>query len=154
MEALKRTIALLFRRKGRNRMSEQEFVLSASMDLRWFPPKEAQRLLDLSVLKGLVTLEKGGVEPAFDLEAVEVPLHFVPTTDMLQDASDLFDRLLDEITRAASRPRKDLAARVNSIQRWMGVYVEVAALLAGEELTVDLTSFYPDVEAMIRARRP
>lgn len=154
MEALKRTIALLFRRKGRNRMSEQEFVLSASMDLRWFPPRDAQRLLDLSVLKGLVTLEKGGVEPAFDLEAVEVPLHFVPTTDILQDASDLFDRLLDEITRAASRPRKDLAARVNSIQRWLGVYVEVAALLAGEELTVDLTSFYPEVEAMMRERRP
>ncbi|MEE8198112.1 MAG: DUF2240 family protein [Thermoplasmata archaeon] len=154
MEALKRTIALLFRRKGRNRMTEQEFVLSASMDLRWFPPRDAQRLLDLSVLKGLVTLEEGGLEPAFDLEAVEVPLHFVPTTDILQDASDLFDRLLDEITRAASRPRKDLAARVNSIQRWLGVYVEVAALLAGEELTVDLTSFYPEVEAMMRERRP
>ena len=154
MEALKRTIALLFRRKGRNRMSEQEFVLSASMDLRWFPPREAQRLLDLSIVKGLVTLEEGGVEPAFDLEAVEVPLDFVPTTDILQDASDLFDRLLDEITRAASRPRKDLAARVNSIQRWMGVYVEVAALLAGEELTVDLTSFYPEVEAMMQERRP
>ncbi len=154
MEALKRTIALLFRRKGRNRMTEQEFVLSASMDLRWFPPRDAQRLLDLSVLKGPVTLEEGGLEPAFDLEAVEVPLHFVPTTDILQDASDLFDRLLDEITRAASRPRKDLAARVNSIQRWLGVYVEVAALLAGEELTVDLTSFYPEVEAMMRERRP
>ena len=154
MEALKRTIALLFRRKGRNRMSEQEFVLSASMDLRWFPPREAQRLLDLSVLKGLVTLEEGGLEPAFDLEAVEVPLHFVPTTDILQDASDLFDRLLDEITRAATRPRKDLAARVNSVQRWLGVYVEVAALLVGEELTVDLTSFYPEVEAMMRERRP
>ncbi len=153
MEALKRTIALLFRRKGRNRMSEQEFVLSASMDFRWFPPREAQRLLDLSIQKGLVTLEEGGVEPSFDLEAVEVPLHFVPTTDILQDASDLFDRLLDEITRSASRPRKDLAVRVNSIQRWMGVYVEVAALLAGEELTVDLTSFYPEVEAMIRERR-
>ncbi len=154
MEALKRTLALLFRRKGRERMSEREFVLSASMDLRWFPPREAQRLLDLSVLKGLVTVEEGGVEPAFDLDAVEVPLHFMPTTEILQDASDLFDRLLDKITRAASRPRKDLAARVNSIQRGMGVYVEVAALLAGEELAVDLTSFYPEVEAMIRERRP
>ncbi len=154
MEALKRTITLLFRRKGREQMSEREFVLSASMDLRWFPPREAQRLLDLIVLKGLVTVEEGDVKPAFDIEAVEVPVHFVPTTEILQDASDLFDRLLDEITRASSRPRKDLAARVNSIQRWMGVYVEVAALLAGEELTVDLASFYPEVEAMMRERRP
>lgn len=154
MEDLRRTIALLFRRKGRTRMSEREFVLSASMDLRWFPPKEAQQLLDLGVKKGLVTVEEGGVEPAFDLEAVEVPLSFVPTTEVLQDPGDLFDRILDEITRSLSRPKKDLAARVNSIQRRMGIYIEVAALLTGRELAVDLSSFYPDVEAVIRERRP
>jgi hypothetical protein len=154
MEDLRRTIALLFRRKGRERMSEREFVLSASMDLRWFPPKEAQQLLDLGVKKGLVTVEEGGVEPAFDLQAVEIPLSFVPTPEVLKDPGDLFDRILDEITRALSRPKKDLAARVNSIQRRMGIYIEVAALLTGRELAVDLSSFYSDVEALIRERRP
>lgn len=153
MEDLKRTIALLFRRKGRERMSEREFVLSASMDLRWFPPKEAQRLLDLSVEKGLVLVEEGAVEPAFPLEELEIPLNFVPTTEILQDTSDLFDRILDEIARSKTAPRKDLAARVNAIQHRLGVYVEIAALLAGREVDVDLSGFHPEVEAMVRERR-
>ncbi|MEE9268615.1 MAG: DUF2240 family protein [Thermoplasmata archaeon] len=153
MEDLKRTISLLFRRQGRERMSERDFVLSASMDLRWFPPKEAQRLLDLSVQKGLVTVVEGDVEPTFDLDAVEVPLNFVPTTEVLQDAGDLFERILDAIAKAATAPRKDLAARVNGLQEGMGIYVEVAALLAARELEVDVSGFYPEVEARVREGR-
>ncbi len=153
MEDLKRTISLLFRRQGRERMSERDFVLSASMDLRWFPPKEAQRLLDLSVQKGLVTVVEGGVEPTFDLGAVEVPLNFVPTTEVLQDAGDLFERILDAIARAADAPIKDLAARINWIQDGMGIYVEVAALLAAREIEVDVSGFYPEVEARVREGR-
>ncbi|MFQ5553263.1 MAG: DUF2240 family protein [Thermoplasmata archaeon] len=154
MEDLKRTIVLLFGRKGREGMSEREFVLSASMDLRWFPPKEAQRLLDLSVKKGLLTVEEEGVEPTFDLKAVEVPMGFVPTPEILQDAGDLFDRILDAIVRSTSTPRRELAARINAIQRGMGVTIEVAGLLAGREVGADLASLHAEVEESLRARRP
>ena len=41
MDELRDAIALLFKRKGRDELSEREFVLSASMDLRWFPPRDA-----------------------------------------------------------------------------------------------------------------
>ncbi|MFQ5986704.1 MAG: DUF2240 family protein [Thermoplasmata archaeon] len=154
MEDLRRTIVLLFGRKGGERMSVREFVLSASMDLRWFPPKEAQRLLDLSVKKGLLTVEEGDVEPTFDMKAVEVPMGFVPTPEVLQDAGDLIDRILDEIVRSTSTPRKELAARINAIQRGLGVTIEVAALLAGREVGADLANLHPEVEESLRARRP
>ncbi|MFQ6012089.1 MAG: DUF2240 family protein [Thermoplasmata archaeon] len=154
MEGLKQTIALLFRRKGRERMTEREFVLSASLDLRWFPPKEAQRLLDLSVQKGLLTVAGGGLEPTFDLKGVDIPLRFVPTAEVLENEGDLFDRILDEIARSASAPRKELAARINAIRGRMGVYVEVAALLAGREAGVDVSDLVPEVEAMLRDRHP
>src|SRR3989441_11397846 len=49
MDELRDAIALLFKRKGRDELSEREFVLSASMDLRWFPPRDAQRLLQLGL---------------------------------------------------------------------------------------------------------
>ena len=44
-DELRDAIALLFKRKGRDELSEREFVLSASMDMHWFPPRDAQRLL-------------------------------------------------------------------------------------------------------------
>lgn len=153
MEDLKRTIALLFRRKGRERMTEREFVLSASMDLRWFPPKEAQKLMDLSVKKGLLTIEGGGLEPTFDLKGVEVPLTFVPTPEVLQDEGDLFDRILDEVANAASVVRKDLVARVNALRERMGIYPEVAALVAARERDVNVSAVQAEVEAMVRERR-
>lgn len=153
MEKLRWTIALLFRRKGRERMTEREFVLSASMDLRWFPPKEAQRLLDLGVQQGLLAMEEGGVEPTFDPKAMVVPRTFVPTAEVLQDEDDLFDRILDEIARTTSMSKKELAARINAIQGRLGAYVEVAALLAGREVGADVSGFYPEVEAMVREGR-
>jgi hypothetical protein len=154
MEKLRWTIALLFRQKGRERMTEREFVLSASMDLRWFPPKEAQRLLDLGVQKGLLAMEEGGVEPTFDHKGLVVPRTFVPTPEVLQGEGDLFERILDEIVRATALSKKDLAARINAIQGRLGAHVEVAALLAGQEVGADVSGFYPEVEAMVRERRP
>lgn len=153
MEDLKRTIALLFRRKGRERMTEREFVLSASMDLRWFPPKEAQRLLDLSVKRGFLTLAEGGVEPTFDVKALEVPLAFVPTPEVLRDEGDLFDRILDTLAGSSSVSPKVLVARLNEIRARMGIHAEVAALLAGQEVGVDVSPLIPDVEEMLEERR-
>src|SRR2546426_1122253 len=73
MDELRDAIALLFKRKGRDELSEREFVLSASMDLRWFPPRDAQRLLQLGLETKLLESQSGTIRPAFDVSAVEVP---------------------------------------------------------------------------------
>src|SRR3989442_10973414 len=59
MEELRDAIALLFKRKGRDELSEREFVLSASMDMHWFPPRDAQRLLQLGVETNLLESQVG-----------------------------------------------------------------------------------------------
>lgn len=153
MEDLKRTLALLFKRKGRERLTEKEFVLSASMDLRWFPPREAQRLLDLGLKHGLLTLDDDGVLPAFDLEGVEVPLDFVPTPDVLRGGDDLFERLLAAVAEGTGKPRRELAARINALRTELGIYPEVAALIAGMEEGVDVTPLVDEVEDVLRERR-
>lgn len=155
MEDLKRTLALLFRRKGRERLTEKEFVLSASMDLRWFPPREAQRLLDVALQRGLLSLDEGGVLPTFDLQAVEVPLDFVPTPEVLKArGEDLFERLVTAIVEAVGMTRKEVVARANALRAEMSIYPEVAALLAGQELGVDVSPFRGPVEETVRRRRP
>lgn len=148
-----RTIALLFRRKGKESLTEREFVFSASMDLGWFPPKEAQRLLDLGLKQGLLAQEEGAIRPRFDVEALEVPLDFAPSESVFEE-QDLFPRLVDVIATASGRPRKEVVAHINAIQARMGVYGEVAALLAGVGLDVDLTAFRPEVEELAGQRRP
>lgn len=153
MEDLKRTIALLFRRKGQDTLTEKEFVFSASMDLRWFPPKDSQRLLEAGVKMGLLSLVEGKVSPAFELDEVEVPLDFTPTAAVLEEGEDLFQRLVDRISLESGKPAREVVARVNAVQASMGIYAEVAALLAGKHLGVDLEESYPEVEELLKQRR-
>lgn len=151
---MKRTIALLFKRKGRTTLTEKEFVFSASMDLRWFPPKEAQKLLDMGLRRGLLSNAEGKLQPTFDVESVEVPLDFSPTAEVFKQGDDLFQRILDHLNHSSGIPRKEIVARINALQSRMGVYAEVAGLIVGLEMGLDMKPLYSAVEELIRQRRP
>ncbi len=154
MGDLERAVAILFKRKGKGSLTEKEFVFSASMDLRWFPPKEAQKLLELGLKKGLLSLEEGKLRPTFDLESMDAPLDFVPPAEVLNEEENLFQRLVEAIAVASGQARKRVVASINAVQSKMGIYAEAAALIAGQRAGVDMASFYGEVEALIEKRRP
>ncbi|MCK4444341.1 MAG: DUF2240 family protein, partial [Thermoplasmata archaeon] len=131
MEELKKTIALLFKRKGSSQMTEKEFVFSASMDLRWFPPKDSQQLLDVAISRGVVTLLEGQISPSFDTSAVDIPLDFTPTTAVfdMPAKEDLFSKILEHLLASLDIERQEVISRINAVQEKMGVEIEVAALL-------------------------
>jgi hypothetical protein len=154
MEELKRAITLLFKRKGGSQMTEKEFVFSASMDLRWFPPKDSQKLLDVALTRGLITLEDGQISPSFDISSVQVPMDFSPTPAVfeLPAKEDMFSSILDHMLANLDMEKKDVISRINTIQERMEVEIEVAALLAGEELDLDMSQFLDKVEREILGR--
>jgi len=154
MEELRNAIALLFKRKGRDSLSEREFVLSASMDLRWFPPRDAQRLLQVGLETKLLESRDGTIRPVFDVSAVEVPRYYVPTTAILAMPTpveeDLFLRVVDAIAAMTGMDRKAVIRRVNEVQEKMDVEVEVAALIAARQAGVDVAPFLPAVRARLQ----
>jgi len=153
MDELRDAIALLFKRKGRDELSEREFVLSASMDLRWFPPRDAQRLLQLGLETKLLESQSGTIRPAFDVSAVEVPRDYVPTSAILDlptpASEDVFLRIVDAITAKTHTDRKSVIASVNAVQEKLDVEVEVAALVAAHQMGVDVTPFLPAVKSRL-----
>lgn len=154
MDDLRNAIALLFRRKGSDEMSEREFVLSASMDLRWFPPRDAQRMLQLAVDQDLLHSAGGVLRPAFSLEAVDVPRDFVPTAKILDVAApaaeEVFVAIVDALASATRSDRRAVIASINAIQERMDVAVEVAALVAAYRAGLDVGRFLPSVAARLR----
>src|SRR2546423_7718343 len=153
MEELRDAIALLFKRKGRDELSEREFVLSASMDLRWFPPRDAQRLLQIGLETKLLESHDGTIRPGFDVSKVEVPRDYVPTTAILSSptpAEDLFVRIVDGIAAKTGMDRKAVIRRVNEVQEKMDLEVEVAALIAARQSAVDVTPFLAAVRARLQ----
>ena len=153
MDELRDAIALLFKRKGRDELSEREFVLSASMDLRWFPPRDAQRLLQLGLETKLLESQGGAIRPAFDVAGVEVPRDYVPTSAILDvptpASEDVFLRIVDAVAAKTRTERKSVIASVNAVQAKLDVEVEVAALVAAHQMGVDVTPFLPAVKSRL-----
>ena len=137
MSELQKSIALLFRRKGKDSLTEREFVFSASMELRWFSPKEAQKLLDLGLTGGYLKRMNGGISPTFDYSTIEVPLDYKPGKEIFDNApkreQDLFSEIVDKIVRSKSVPKREVVSRVNRKQELLGIDVEPAALLVASD---------------------
>src|SRR5438034_811252 len=153
MEELRNAIALLYKRKGRDSLTEREFVLSASMDLRWFPPRDAQRLLQVGLETKLLESRDGTIRPVFDVSTVEVPRDYVPTTAILAMPTpveeDLFLRVVDAIAAKTGMDRKAVIRRVNEVQEKMDVEVEVAAMIVAPRSAC----FHPRASRASRIRR-
>jgi hypothetical protein len=137
MSDLKSSIAVLFRTKGKDFLTEREFVFSASMDLRWFSPKDAQRLLDVGISGGLLQRKNGNIFPTFDCSAIEVPLDYKPSVEMFEQVAkrnqDLFSEIVERIVKAKSVPKREVVSRVNKKQELLGIDVEPAALLVASD---------------------
>jgi len=137
MSDLQRSIAVLFRRKGKDLLTEKEFVFSASMDLRWFSPKEAQKLLDLGITGGLLQKKNGNVMPTFDTSSIEVPLDYKPGKDIFEHGpkkeQDFFSEIVERIVKTKSVPKREVVSRVNRKQELLGIDVEPAALLVASD---------------------
>jgi hypothetical protein len=140
MSELQRSIALLYRRKGKDFLTEKEFVFSASMDLRWFSPKDAQKLLDLGVSGGYLEKKNGNIVPTFDTSVVEVPLDYHPGKEIFEHLpkkqQDIFSEVVDTIVRAKAVPKREVVSRVNKKQELLGIDVEPAVLLVAGDYGV------------------
>ncbi len=155
MGELETCLALLFRRKGKNVLTEKELVFSASMDFRWFTPKEAQRLLELGLKKGLLTRTDGAVKPTFEHKKIEIPATYKPSQKALEDEPEnasLFSKILDLIASKSGMRKREIVARINGIQERLRVEIEVAALALASEVGVDTHELMDQVRTEIMAR--
>jgi hypothetical protein len=155
MGELETCLALLFRRKGKNVLTEKELVFSASMDFRWFTPKEAQKLLELGLKKGLLTRTDGFVRPNFEYKKIEIPGTYRPSQKALVDEPEdasLFARILDAISATSNWKKREIVARINRIQERLGVDIEVAALALAQDVGVSTATFMENARAEVLSK--
>jgi hypothetical protein len=149
MNELKFTTAAFFRNKGKNVVTESEFVNGVSLDQRWVTPSEAVRLASLLISRGYLKKDGEYLRPAFDVHTVDVPLNFRPSAGVLNvpapkapapKADDLISELMEKAS-SAGIAKKDLIASVNALQKRLNVDFEVAALVILREKGVDITEY-------------
>jgi len=80
-----RALAFAYRRKGATSIPGGDLRLLLAYDLRWFAPEDAKRVVQRAIEVGLLRDENGALAPAFDVAAVEIPINFRPTTQVLEE---------------------------------------------------------------------
>ena len=94
MGELDKTVAIVFKRKGKSLLSEREFINTILFDLRWSDPGkspkitavDAQKILDAAKVAGLLTINEGALKPTFDYKAIDIPLNYQPSKAVIAEA--------------------------------------------------------------------
>ena len=156
MDDFETCIAAIFKRKGKNIITETEFVFAVSLDYRWFTPKEAQDLLGIAIKKGLLTRSDDFLKPSFDPKDVDISMSFRPDKSILNSAEaeeiSAFSRLLKDISNKSGIKKREVVARINKIQEKIGVDVEVAALIMAREVGLDPNAYLNAVWKEVREK--
>jgi hypothetical protein len=125
--SLRRAVAEPFRAKGRETLTDSEFVVVLSLDREWFTAEQAKRLVDVATTEGLLERVDGDLVVTFDHREVAIPDGFTPDEDLLRQRST-FERALETLVEAGIEKR-DAVASINSLQAELGVTVEAAAVV-------------------------
>ena len=78
IDIFQQAIASLYKRKSKNILPARELELLASMELRWFEPAEARKLIELAKNMGVLEDTGDGLKPTFDTNSIDIPLGFKP----------------------------------------------------------------------------
>jgi len=152
MNQLKQTIAFLFRRKGKEVLSEKEFSLSLSMDTHWFSPKESSQLIEKALSSKLLIKTEKGLKPNFDYKKIEIPSDFKPSKDILEYTEDVFLSIVNGVSEKTGMDKKNIIAEINRRQDELNIEIEAVALLLARKYNLDISKFLDDVEKIIVRR--
>ena len=152
---LQQMISSLYKRKGKDVVSARDLELLASMELRWFDPNDARKILERAISLGLLQDSGDGLKTTFDHTSVELPLGFRPPKnllDTLEDESEsIFMQLVNQISMTTSQKPEDIIADINQKQANTEGYLtlEVLAILYGKSKGVDVDRFVPMVKSKL-----
>lgn len=159
-QEIKQSLKMLFDHFGSSKISEKDFIMGTSMDLRWFSPKDAQKFYESALDRGLISVDSEGVSLQFDNSSVNVPLDFIPSDRVLQPSkpdgasaeASLLMILVDEVIKKSELSKKDVISRINRKKEKLGIDIEVAAMLVASAHGIDITGYSGRVEKEITAR--
>ena len=160
IKTVQQTIASLFKRKGSEAIPAKQLELLASMELRWFEPKDARALIDHAVSIGLLEKTETGLKTTLDVQKLEIPLGFKPSSDLvdsLEDEEDsLFMKMVNQISITSDMESKEIIANINEMQENAKNFftIETLAILYGKELGVNMDRFIPEVKSTLLSGGP
>jgi len=147
-------IAFLFNRSGKTMMGSSDLYLALSMDLNWFTPNDAKDFVNYAVKNKLLKKDGKLLRPAFDYTKIVVPVGFYPSKKVLDEKVEikeiqegsLLDKIIKKIVEETDLSGNQVLEKINRTSEEKNITSEVAALLIGKELDVNLDEVVEKIE--------
>lgn len=156
--------AAFFRNKGKNVITESEFLMVISMDLHWMPYGKAKQLLSVLLSKGILIKNGELLKPSFDIPEIEVPVAYRPSDGLISSLiqtntakpaprpAPAGDDLLPSMIAAAAKKgieKRDFISEANSISKRLDIDMLVAALIVLRDRGLDISPYTDRVYGVI-----
>ena len=158
--------AAFFRSIGKDVTTAEEFVMTASLEMKWMSASDSKLLLSTLISEGILVRKGDFVRPAGDLGAVDVPLAYRPSQEVMDaihrkpeqkavekkaDAQpDPFHVLMDKAVESGME-RRDFIQNCNKIQKRLNIDIGAAALIVLRDNGTDIAPYVDMVYDSVRS---
>ncbi len=151
-------ISFLFKRSGKQHLTESELYLPLALELKWFSTQEAHRFVASVVEKKLVIKKDGVLTPAFNVETVQIPVGFTPTKKLFSDENkketkqNIVDEIVEMISKKTEQDPQQIYDEITKTATEKKILREVAAVFVAQNYAVALEGFLDLVQTSIFAK--
>jgi hypothetical protein len=163
MEELRLVVSIPFKKNNAIFLSEKDFEFTLAFDLKWFSPKIASKVKYRALEVGLLSLNKGALTPAFDVEGIRPPNTFKPSENFLESQDNSggnlapikedisFEQVLEFIAKNTGINRQKLVSEINSMQERLSYLVDIriVALFMARKFECDIEAIFEKVSRSV-----
>ena len=147
--------AAFFRNKGKNVITETEFLMVISMDLHWMPYGKAKELLAQMLSRNVLVKNGEYLKPSFEISDIEVPVAYRPSNSLISSLSqktesapakpapgddDLLPSMIAEAVKMGMEKR-DFISESNSVSKRLDIDMLAAALIILRDKGADISPY-------------
>jgi len=141
-EDLKKAIALIYLKFGKDNISKQDFILTSSLTYRWFSPVIAEQFLKKSIELKLVSENENNIQINFDYKNIDIPLGFkLDEISIKEEKKDAFIEVIDLISEKTNKDKRSVAEEVNTLANKLNIYPQVALLVMAKNTDINISKF-------------
>ncbi len=158
--------AAFFRNKGKNVITENEFLMVISMDLHWIPYGKAKVLLGELLSRKILIKNGEFLKPSFEISDIDVPVAYRPSDDLVsslvqkkeeRSASKAVqqDDLLPSMISAAVQngiEKRDFISESNAVSKKLDIDMLAAALIILRDKGIDISPFADRVYSAVKEK--
>lgn len=148
-------ITFLFKRSGKNMLSEPEIYLPLSFELEWFSTKDAHEFVNRILEKKLLIKKDGLLTPSFNIEKINIPIGFYPSkktfekNENAEEKNKFIDTIILRISEIKNLEKNDVINEIENRASERGILLNVAALVVAKEYDIKIKDSFELVEKTI-----